>query len=124
MKLISKLIPAIILFTSFTPAYAQYKEDKKIMILFSGNPSKDFKEMLNSSMYATLPEWRELTVFEKSNPKCLLRKGYLIQFCIQGDELKIVHQNEKALKRTLSKLMKMKSKEELINDPDIQKAFL
>lgn len=79
----------------------------RFMILFSGTPSKDFKNVLNQSLSHTLPEWEELSRFERDNPDCQYRKQYLIQFCLKGDKLTIVHQDEKALKRTLSKLMAM-----------------
>lgn len=95
----------------------------KHMILFSGTPSKDFKEVLNKSLSHTLPEWKELSKFEENNPKCKRRKKFLIQFCLKGDKLTIVHQNEKALRRTVAKLVKLDDAGELKSEAHILKAF-
>lgn len=112
MKLIFKLL----ILTSLSAhqlAHANVKLNKETMILFSGTPSKEFRKMLNSSLYATLPEWKELSLFEEGNPKCVRREEYLIQFCIKGDKLDIVHQDKKGLQRTLSKLMMMDDSEKV-----------
>ncbi len=77
------------------------------MIIFSGTPSQEFKKVLMSSLVQSLPDYQELTVFESDNPKCAKRDNYLIQFCINGDQLDIVHQDRKALKRTISKLVNL-----------------
>jgi hypothetical protein len=95
----------------------------KPMILYSGTPSKEFKEVFVKSLSQSLPEWKEISKFETDNPNCLRRKEYLIQFCLKGDQLEIVHQDKKALKRTLSKLIQMEKSGEIKNEADIAKAF-
>ncbi len=119
MKLISRsLIMASILSLQTVKAMPT-----KYMILFSGTPSEDYKTLLNKSLSQTLPEWEELSKFEKGNPGCKRRKKYLIQFCLKGDKLTLVHQNEKALKRTISKLMDMHKSGEIKDESEILKAF-
>ncbi len=119
MKLIFKgLILAGLLSTQSVCA-----RSTKYMILFSGTPSKDFKSLLNKSLTKTLPEWEELSRFEKDNPECKRRKKYLIQFCLKGDNLTLVHQDTKAIKRTISKLMKMDERGEDMSEDQILKAF-
>ena len=103
MKLTSSLI-TLLTFCSVSQVMAM---PSKAMIIFSGTPSKEFKKVLKSTLPHTLPEYKDLTRFETDNPTCKRRKGYLIQFCINGDQLKVVHQDKKALERTLSRLVNL-----------------
>jgi len=95
----------------------------KYMILFSGTPSSDFKSLLNRSLSRTLPEWEQLSEFESNNSECKYRKQYLIQFCLKGDQLTVVHKNDKAIKRTLSKLMVLNDKKNIEDGVKMSKAF-
>ncbi len=119
MKLTFKLV-TILIITHIQLINAQ---PSKFMILFSGSPSKEFKNVLDKSLGRTLPEWEELSKFEKDNPNCKRREEYLIQFCLKGDQLTIVHQNQRALQRTVSKLMRMEDQGEIKTEADIIKAF-
>jgi len=119
MKSIFKVL-WIAISLSITSSWAR---SSKYMILFSGTPSADFKSLLNRSLSHTLPEWEQLSEFEKNNPDCKYRKQYLIQFCLKGDELTIVHKNDKAIKRTLSKLMVLNNKGNTDQDAKNLNAF-
>lgn len=119
MKLISKVVTVLII----THIQLINAQPSKFMILFSGSPSKEFKKVLDKSLGRTLPEWEELSKFEKDNPNCKRREEYLIQFCLKGDQLSIVHQKQRALQRTLSKLMRMEDQGEIKTEADIIKAL-
>lgn len=118
-----KSIFKVLWITTTLSMTSSWARPSKHMILFSGTPSPDFKSLLNKSLSHTLPEWEELSKFESNNPNCKYRKQYLIQFCLKGDKLTIIHQNEKAIKRTLSKLMVLNDKENSEDDIKTSKAF-
>lgn len=99
MKSVFKCITLLLLFQS--TSYAE----QEAMILFSGKPSPEYMDSLKKSLNHVIPNWNEMVRFDEENEKCEMNKKVVIQFCLRGDELNIVHQHKKTLTRSLARLV-------------------
>jgi hypothetical protein len=52
-----------------------------------------------------------LVTWEKSNPLCKRRKGYLLQLCWQGLKMRVVYQKRLMLKHSVARIISLKKRE-------------
>lgn len=79
-------------------------------ILMSGNQT--FKERsVSQRITKNLIGETSLVTWEKNNPLCKRRKGYLLQLCWQGLRMKVIYQKKLMLKNSVARIMNLKKLE-------------